>query len=117
VRRCFYLALLFKLVQPDGLQTMLNIKAEISLFIKMTGPSCHKSPLRVLGLGRNLHYRLPQELEYAVLKRILAWIPCADRDEALDQRLKVSSLRAPDIRSLALYLVNRIICTQSSISK
>ena len=84
MRRCLYLALLLKLVQPDVLQSLLNIKAEISLFIKGTGPSCNKSPLRVFSLGRNLHYRLPEELEYAILKRILAGIPCADRDEALD---------------------------------
>jgi hypothetical protein len=117
LRGCLHWAFLLVLLKPNLLQPLIDIEPEVPLFIIMLGPSRYEYFLRVLCLGCDLYDRLPEELDHVILERLFAWISCSDRDEAFDQRLQVSRLRAPYVRRLALHLVHRVICAQSSVGK
>jgi hypothetical protein len=73
--RYFYRALLLVLVKPNVLQPLIDIKMEISLFIEMLCPPSYKLLLYVLHLGRDIHYSLTKELDYAIFEGLLAGVP------------------------------------------
>lgn len=109
LRRSLHWSRLLVLLEPNLLQPLIDIEAEIPLLIIMLGPPLYESLLRVLCLGCDLYDCLPEKLDQVILERLLAWVSCSDRDEAFDQLLQVSGLRAPYVRRLAFHLVHRVI--------
>jgi hypothetical protein len=105
----FNRAFLLVLIKPNVLQTLLNIKAVISLLIKMLCLPGYKLLLCILCLGHNLYDSLAKKLNQTVFERLLSGVLSPDRNKALGERLQISSFKAPDIGHLFFYLVYQIV--------
>jgi hypothetical protein len=114
---CFYRAFLLVLVKPNVLQSLLDIKAVIPLFIQMLSPFCYEFLLCVFRLGSDLHYSVAKKLGHTVFEWLFTGVPCPNRDKAFNQRLQVSCFRAPNIGCFSFYFVDWIICAKATVGK
>lgn len=83
----------------------------------MLRPPCYELLLCVFGFGSDARYSFAKKLVGAGPEWLGVGYTCSKRDEAFDQWLQISSLWAPNIRSLSFYFIYWIVCKESTVGK
>src|SRR4029077_4208901 len=76
VRYCFDPALFLILGQADLLKSLIDIKAEVAIFVVMLSPPGYEFPFCILRLGRDPNERLREKLKHVVLDRLFPRVSC-----------------------------------------
>jgi hypothetical protein len=107
--------LVFVFRQTDILKALFDVETKISIVVQVLPPAPSEPLPCLFSLSDKLDQCLGQELQHVVFERSLTRIARSNGDEALDQRLHLASIGAPDISGLSFYLFHGIINPERAI--
>lgn len=76
--------MLFILVEPNALQTLIDVETKVSIFVKMLSPLGYEPLLGLFCLSCNTNDSLAYKLNKALLKCLNARVTSTDRKKTLD---------------------------------